>query len=99
MPSYKYIIITTFTIFFTGDFFLREMITYREKETGGTLQFCILTISPKNSIAVKQATTHTQSMHAIHTTRSTTKKQKNEGPLGLLYVPSRVGIEKKNFTS
>ena len=34
-------------------------------------------------------------MHAKHTTRSTTKKQKNEGPLGLLYVPSRVGIEKK----
>ena len=33
-------------------------------------------------------------MHAIHTTRSTTKKQKNEGPLGLLYVPSRVGMEK-----
>ena len=79
--------------FFHGWFLLKRDDNL--KETGGTLQFCILTISPKNSIAVKQATTHTQSMHAIHTTRSTTKKQKNEGPLGLLYVPSRVGIEKK----
>ena len=35
-------------------------------------------------------------MHAIHTTHSTTKKQKNEGPLGLLYVPSRVGMGKND---
>ena len=63
--------------FFHGWFLLKRDDNL--KETGGTLQFCILTISPKNSIAVKQATTHTHSLctrYTLHAAQQRNKKMR-----------------------
>ena len=71
--------------FFHGWFLLKRDDNLKREGDGGHVAVLYINHLTKKFDSCKTSNhTHTQSMHAIHTTRSTTKKQKNEGPLGLL---------------